>query len=125
MVRNHHLAKSISDAGWGSFYKMLSYKAEEAGRTIVKVSRFEPTSKTCSVCGLINDSLKLSDRTWVCLGCGTVHDRDFNAAKNIKRVGQTQQMLTCESTQSVVCESQQLESVKNEVFLNSREQLFN
>jgi len=111
MVRNHHLAKSISDSSWGKFFEFLRYKAEEAGtREIIKIDRFEPSSKTCSICGLINDNLKLSDRTWVCLGCGTVHDRDFNAAKNIKRVGQTQQMLTCGNSQSVVCESQQLES---------------
>ena len=113
MVRNHHLAKSISDSSWGKFFEFLKYKAAEAGtREIIKIDRFEPSSKTCSNCGLINDNLKLSDRTWVCLGCGTVHDRDFNAAKNIKRVGQTQQILTCGNSQSVVCESQQVESVK-------------
>jgi putative transposase len=113
MVRNHHLAKSISDSSWGKFFEFLKYKAEEAGtREIIKINRFEPSSKTCSVCGLINDNLKLSDRAWICLGCGTLHNRDYNAAKNIKRVGQTQQMLTCENTQSVVCESQQLESAK-------------
>jgi len=112
MVKNHHLAKSISDSSWGKFFEFLKYKAEEAGtREIIKIDRFEPSSKTCSVCGLINDNLKLSDRKWVCLGCGTVHDRDYNAAKNIKRVGQTQQMLTCVNRQSVVCKSQQVESV--------------
>jgi putative transposase len=106
MVQNHHLSKSINDSSWGKFFEFLKYKAEEAGtREIIKIDRFEPSSKTCSVCGLINDNLKLSDRTWICLGCETIHDRDYNAAKNIKRVGQTQQMLTCENTQSVVCES--------------------
>jgi putative transposase len=99
MVRNHNLAKSISDSSWGKFFEFLKYKAEEAGtREIIKIDRFEPSSKTCSVCGLINDNLKLSDRKWICLGCETVHDRDFNAAKNIKRVGQTLQTLTYNSS---------------------------
>jgi putative transposase len=96
MVKNHHLAKSISDAGWGKFFELLSYKAEEAGRVVVKIPRFEPTSKTCSFCGAVNQELKLSDRTWVCKECGTLHDRDFNAAKNILRVGQTLQAQTKE-----------------------------
>lgn len=101
MVKNHHLAKSISDASWGKFFEMLNYKAEEAGRTVIKVPRFEPTSKTCSECGAINQELTLSDRQWVCKSCGVLHDRDYNAAKNILRVGQTLQELTYGSSQSV------------------------
>jgi putative transposase len=101
MVKNHHLAKSISDASWGRFFELLKYKAEEAGREVIKVPRFEPTSKTCSVCGAINQELKLSDRQWVCKSCGILHDRDYNAAKNICRVGQTLQELTYENTQCV------------------------
>lgn len=101
MVKNHHLAKSITDASWGRFFELLSYKAEYAGRTVVKVPRFEPTSKTCSACGAINQELKLSDRQWVCKSCGVLHDRDYNASKNIRRVGQTLQELTYASTQSV------------------------
>jgi putative transposase len=83
MSKNHHLAKSITDASWGKFFELLDYKAEEAGRTIVRVPRFEPTSKTCSICGAINQGLELSDRRWVCKSCGVLHDRDYNAAKNI------------------------------------------
>ena len=94
MVRNHHLAKSISDVSWMLFFRLLSYKAEDADRVVVKVPLFEPTSKTCSECGGINADLKLSNRTWVCQSCGAVHDRDFNAAKNILRVGQTLQEST-------------------------------
>jgi putative transposase len=109
MVKNHHLAKSISDSGWGMFYGLCSYKAEEAGRNIIRIPRFEPTSKTCSECGAINQELKLSDRNWLCKSCGIYHDRDFNAAKNIKRVGQTQQELTYGSSQSVSCESTTVE----------------
>ena len=94
MVRNHNLAKSISDAGWGTFYGLCVYKAEEAGRTLIRIPRFEPSSKTCSECGAINQELKLSDRQWVCKSCGVLHDRDYNAAKNICRVGQTLQEVT-------------------------------
>ena len=101
MVRNHHLAKSITDAGWGMFVGLLEYKAAEAGRTLVRIPRFEPSSKTCSECGAINQELKLSDRQWVCKSCGVLHDRDYNAAKNIRRVGQTLQEQTYAVAQSV------------------------
>jgi putative transposase len=101
MVKNHHLAKSISDAGWGQFIGLIEYKAVEAGRQLIRIPRFEPSSKTCSECGTINQDLKLSNRTWVCKSCGTAHDRDNNAAKNIRRVGQTLQEQTYAVTQSV------------------------
>jgi putative transposase len=105
MLRNHSLAQSITDASWGKFFELLKYKAEEASRAVIKVPRFEPTSKTCSACGAINQELKLSERQWICKFCGALHDRDYNASKNILRVGQTQQMLTYGNSQSVVCES--------------------
>lgn len=101
MVRNHHLARSISDSSWGIFYGFCVYKAEEAGRQIIRIPRFEPSSKTCSICNVINQDLTLNDRQWVCQSCGMLHDRDYNAAKNILRVGQALQELTYESTQSV------------------------
>ena len=101
MIKNHHLAKSINDASWSKFFELLSYKAEEAGRKVVKVPRFEPTSKTCSECGAINQELTLADRQWVCKSCDTSHDRDYNAAKNIHRVGQTLQEQTYDTGQSV------------------------
>lgn len=104
MVKNHHLAKPISDSSWGKFFDLLSYKAEEAGRIVVKVPRFEPTSKTCSNCGAVKQDLTLNDRQWVCHSCGTLHDRDINAAKNILRVGQTLQASTCGDSQGVACE---------------------
>lgn len=101
MVKNHHLARSITDASWGQFIGLLEYKAEEAGRTLIRIPRFEPTSKTCSECGAVNQELKLSDRQWVCNSCGILHDRDYNAAKNILRVGQTLQDKTYAVVQSV------------------------
>lgn len=84
MVKNHNLAQSITDVSWGMFTRILEYKAEWHGTNIIRIGTFEPSSKTCSCCGYINKELKLSDREWKCNGCGTIHDRDINAALNIK-----------------------------------------
>lgn len=84
MVKNHSLAKSISDASWSTFVSMLEYKAEWYGKNILRIGRFEPSSKTCSNCGSINDELTLKDREWTCKPCGSILDRDVNAACNIK-----------------------------------------
>ena len=83
MMQNHCLAKSIADAGWGEFRRQLEYKAERSGKNVIVIGRFEPSSKSCS-CGIVNKELKLSDRVWTC-SCGITHDRDLNAATNIKR----------------------------------------
>ena len=85
MVKNHCLAQSISDAGWSSFVKKLEYKAERFGKTILRIGRFEPSSKLCNVCGYHNSKLTLKDREWTCPDCKTPHDRDINAAINIKK----------------------------------------
>lgn len=87
MQKNHCLAKSIADASWGQLFRQLDYKADWYGKLLRKVDRFEPTSRTCSVCGYYKSDLTLSDRDWDCPCCGTHHDRDVNAAKNIKAVG--------------------------------------
>jgi putative transposase len=84
MVKNHKLAQSISDAGWSTFVTMLEYKAEWYGKNILKIGRFEPSSKLHANCGHINKDLNLSDREWVCPKCGEVVSRDLNAAINIK-----------------------------------------
>ena len=86
MVKNRCLSRSISDAGWGMFTGFLAYKAEWYGKNILEIGRFEPSSKMCS-CGKINNELKLSDREWTCVHCGTKHDRDILAANNIKNFG--------------------------------------
>lgn len=78
------LNRSIVDAGWGMLIDMLKYKAEWQGKNIVQIGRFDPSSKTCSCCGKINRELTLKDREWTCTGCNTTHDRDVNAAINIK-----------------------------------------
>ena len=88
MVKNHKLSKSISDASWGTFINMLTYKSEWNDKKVVKIDRFYPSSQTCSVCGYVNKETKdLSVREWNCPSCHTHHDRDVNAAINILRVG--------------------------------------
>ena len=89
MVKNHCLAKAISDVGWSEFVRQLEYKAEWYGRTLVKIDKWYPSSKHCFDCGHILDSLTLDVRSWTCPECGVVHDRDINAAKNILAVGLT------------------------------------
>lgn len=84
MAKNHKLALSIVDAGWGIFVNILECKAEWYGKNILKIGRFDPSSKCCSVCGHINKDLELKDREWTCSACGTLLDRDKNAAINIK-----------------------------------------
>ena len=84
MLKNHCLAKSISDVGWPMFTTMLEYKCEWYGVNLLKIGRFEPSSKTCSNCGVVNRELTLKDREWTCVRCNTEHDRDINAAVNIK-----------------------------------------
>ncbi|WP_328993994.1 transposase [Kribbella sp. NBC_01245] len=81
------LAKSVHDAGWSAFVNMLEYKATKHGRHFGKIGRFEPTSQVCSTCGIKDGPKPLSAREWICRECGTVHDRDINAAKNILAAG--------------------------------------
>lgn len=87
MVKNHSLARAISDASWSELMRQLSYKAEWYGRKLVKVDRFFPSSKTCSACGHLLDKLPLQVRSWECPSCGATHDRDHNAARNILAAG--------------------------------------
>lgn len=87
MVKNHKLARAISDASWSELIRQLSYKAEWYGRQLVKVDRWLPSSKVCSACGHQLERLPLSVRSWQCPSCGTSHDRDHNAARNILAAG--------------------------------------
>jgi putative transposase len=87
MVRNHHLARAISDAAWREMRAMLEYKCEWHGRDLVVLDRWYPSSKTCSACGCMAASLPLDVREWECVSCGIRHDRDINAAVNIRAAG--------------------------------------
>ena len=87
MMKNHSLARAISDASWTQFRTILEYKADWYGREIIAIDRFYPSSKTCSTCGMLQDSMPLNIRDWTCPRCGKTHDRDVNAAKNILAAG--------------------------------------
>lgn len=87
MVKNRSLARAISDAAWSEFRSMLEYKAAWYGREVIAVDRFFPSSKLCSHCGRLAERMPLNVRAWTCEGCGTTHDRDVNAAKNLKAAG--------------------------------------
>jgi putative transposase len=87
MVRNHRLAHAIADASWGELVRQLEYKAAWYGRTLVKIDKWYPSSKRCSNCGHILDSLPLAVRQWACPKCDVRHDRDVNAAKNVRAAG--------------------------------------
>lgn len=89
MIRNPKLAKHIADASWGELVRQLEYKAQWAGRDLVKIDQYFPSSKRCSSCGHVVESLPLDVRKWSCPECKSEHDRDINAAKNIKAVGLT------------------------------------
>jgi putative transposase len=88
MVKNHNLAKHIADAAFGEIFRELEYKATWYGRTYLPLDRYFPSSKLCSSCGNLLEELPLSIREWDCPACGVHHDRDINAAKNIKKAGQ-------------------------------------
>ncbi|QDO43893.1 IS200/IS605 family element transposase accessory protein TnpB [Streptomyces sp. RLB3-17] len=86
MVKNHRLARAISDAAWSEFRSMLEYKAQWYGREVIAVDRWFPSSKLCSACGTLQDRMPLNVRTWTC-DCGMTHDRDVNAAHNLLAAG--------------------------------------
>lgn len=93
MLKNHCLAQSIADASWSSFVTKLEYKAEWCGKTILRIGQFEPSTKICSICGYYNEKLTLAVREWQCPDCKTNHDRDINAAINIKKFALDKQNL--------------------------------
>jgi putative transposase len=89
------LARSVHDAGWSQFLRLIEEKSAQYGRTFAKIGRFEPTSQVCSACGAKDGPKPLSVREWTCAACGTVHDRDVNAAKNILAAGRADNPNAC------------------------------
>lgn len=87
MMKNRRLSRAIADVGWGSLLLKIDYKLKRRGGRLVKIDRWFPSTKTCSCCGAIREGLTLSDRTWLCAACGTLHHRDENAAENIRWQG--------------------------------------
>ena len=87
MQENHRLAQSIASASWYEFRRQVDYKTEKKGKNLILINRYSPSTKTCSKCGYVKDDMTLDVREWVCPVCGEHHDRDINAAVNIKRMG--------------------------------------
>ena len=116
MVKNGKLAKAISDVSWSSFITKLDYKIAENQGKIVKIDSFYPSSKTCSNCGCVKESLKLSERTYHCEECGFTIDRDLNASINILKTG----LIQIEATDATVGTS-----LKNKSLRSSLEPLEN
>src|SRR5690606_22310324 len=114
MMKNRCLAQAISDVSWGGFNRMIEYKAEWYGINILRIGRFEPSSKTCE-CGSINKELKLSDRVWECKSCGRVNERDLLAARNIKKFALYKECSWQELPVEPVEMSAIVESMKHEV----------
>ena len=94
MLKNHHLARVVSDMGFFELRRQLDYKAEWYGSKVVVADRWYPSSKTCSTCGFILDALPLDVREWTC-ECGTKHDRDINAAKNLANLAVSSTVTAC------------------------------
>lgn len=98
MMKNHNLAKHIGSVSWNEFFRQLQYKADWNGVNLIRIGRFEPSSKMC-LCGFIYKELKLSDRKWICPSCGRINDRDLLAAINIKRFGLQKQQIGISPTE--------------------------
>jgi putative transposase len=86
-VKNPTLARAISDAGWGTLIRFIEYKCGREGKAFVRTNRWFPSSKTCSACGHVRDTMGLDVRQWICSHCDACHDRDVNAARNIRDEG--------------------------------------
>jgi putative transposase len=87
MLKNPKISQAIADVSFGEFFRQMKYKCEWYGKNLKVIGRYEPSSKTCSECGLVNETLTLEDREWTCAHCLTTHDRDYNAARNISNIG--------------------------------------
>ena len=124
MVRNHHLAKSVADASFGEFRRQLDYKTEELGHVLLVADRFYPSSKLCSVCDAKTKHLTLDMRSWTCPVCDTLHDRDLNAALNLRRYAASSAVSACgefltAGVSMPLGEQHQVASVKQEQSIKS------
>lgn len=111
MLQNHHLAQSLADSGFGEFRRQLEYKAELRGGRVVKADQWFPSSKRCSVCHNQVETLPLSVRTWTCTPCGTMHDRDVNAALNLKALTASSAVTACGDASAGVSQSRRVKLV--------------
>ena len=120
MMSNHHLARSIADAGFFEFRRQLEYKGAMTGARIIVADRWFASSRTCSACGALNEKLTLNIRQWTCESCGARHDRDVNAAMNLKNLAASSAVTACgeESSGASRKGRTKLASMKQEVSFN-------
>lgn len=118
MVRNPHLARAISDAGFGELRRQLTYKAAIFGTLLLVVDRWFPSSKRCAHCGVVKETLALSERVFRCQACGSVIDRDVNAARNLQQLGRATPKVTPVERPALACVNAQvkLDSLKQELY---------
>jgi putative transposase len=100
MVKNRRLAKAVSDASMSELHRQLEYKVKWAGGTLIKADRWFPSSKTCSDCGFLNEDVVLGVQEWFCPVCGVVHDRDVNAARNLRNLAVSSTATACGDSSS-------------------------
>lgn len=100
MLKNEKLSQAISDVSFGEFFRQMEYKCDWHGKNLIVIDRFAPSSKRCSGCGKINQELTLADREWIC-ACGAHHDRDLNAAQNIKYFGLQQTIFSNKTPEGI------------------------
>lgn len=115
MMNNSGLSRAIADVSWGAFVFMLEYKCDQQGKNLVKIGRFEPSSKLCT-CGTINHALTLKDRVWTCGSCGTTHDRDLLATNNIVRFAFVKQNIVGRDTSELTLGESGLELLSDPRF---------
>lgn len=125
MVRNRYLARSISDAGWAEFRRQLTYKLEMTGGRLIVADRWFPSSKACSDCGTVAGAMPLKIREWTCPDCGAVHDRDINAAINLKNLAAGPAVTACgpESAGLGLRHQVELSGMKQEIKRNIKIQM--
>lgn len=111
LLANHKIARAMSDVSLGKFYEVLKYKCEWHGNNLITIGRFDPSSKRCGNCGHIHKELKLSDREWICATCNTSHDRDENAADNIKWFGLQQTIFKNKAPEGIRGEPAELSAI--------------
>ena len=118
MVKNKYLSRNIMDCGWYLFQTLLEYKLDDRGKSLMLIGQYEPSSKKCNKCSTLNNKLKLRDRIWTCKNCGSVHDRDLNAAINIKNLAfaenDTKSQIGKELPESTLLETNNSWSLKEE-----------
>jgi putative transposase len=114
-IANTRLAKSVRDAGWGMFTRMLEYKAALYGRELIKVDRYFPSTQVCSTCWVVSGPKPLGVRTWTCTHCNTSHDRDINAAKAILAAGLAERQNGCGAEEDLAALSRVRASAQSQV----------